>query len=101
MGHPREASQRKRCVGPPSGPPGIEMGWSPAYPGPFEHFQADQPVTLSSAVQPVQTGWQCEIWLETEGEGFEPSMDEKTPITVFETAAFNRSATPPGDGGQG
>jgi hypothetical protein len=33
----------------------------------------------------------------TEGEGFEPSMDEKTPITVFETAAFNRSATPPGD----
>jgi hypothetical protein len=39
----------------------------------------------------------CGIWLETEGEGFEPSMDEKTPITVFETAAFNRSATPPGD----
>ncbi len=34
---------------------------------------------------------------ETEGEGFEPSMEEKTPITVFETAAFNRSATPPGD----
>jgi hypothetical protein len=30
-----------------------------------------------------------------EGEGFEPSMDEKTPITVFETAAFNHSATPP------
>ena len=25
-------------------------------------------------------------------------MDEKTPITVFETAAFNRSATPPDDG---
>ena len=24
-------------------------------------------------------------------------MDEKTPITVFETAAFNRSATPPDD----
>ena len=34
--------------------------------------------------------------LSAEGEGFEPSMDEKTPITVFETAAFNRSATPPG-----
>ena len=33
----------------------------------------------------------------TEGEGFEPSMDEKTPITVFETAAFNHSATPPDD----
>ena len=33
-----------------------------------------------------------------EGEGFEPSMDEKTPITVFETTAFNHSATPP-DGG--
>ena len=26
-------------------------------------------------------------------------MDEKTPITVFETAAFNRSATPPGGHG--
>jgi len=23
--------------------------------------------------------------MEAEGEGFEPSMDEKTPITVFET----------------
>src|ERR1039457_5534608 len=28
-----------------------------------------------------------------EGEGFEPSMDEP-PIPVFETGAFNRSATP-------
>ncbi len=35
--------------------------------------------------------------LSAEGEGFEPSIDEKTPITVFETAAFNHSATPPGD----
>ena len=33
----------------------------------------------------------------TEGEGFEPSSEEFTPETVFETAAFNRSATPPGD----
>jgi hypothetical protein len=31
----------------------------------------------------------------TEGEGFEPSSEEFTPETVFETAAFNRSATPP------
>ena len=29
-----------------------------------------------------------------EGEGFEPSMDCK-PILVFETSAFNHSATPP------
>ena len=43
----------------------------------------------------------CRFWLVAEGEGFEPSMDEKTPITVFETAAFNRSATPPDDGRQG
>ena len=33
---------------------------------------------------------------KTEGEGFEPSSEEISPITVFETAAFNRSATPPG-----
>ena len=29
---------------------------------------------------------------------FEPSSEEKSPETVFETAAFNRSATPPDDG---
>jgi hypothetical protein len=33
----------------------------------------------------------------TEGEGFEPSSEEKSPETVFETAAFNHSATPPDD----
>src|SRR5205807_7150599 len=33
---------------------------------------------------------------KTEGEGFEPSSEDETPETVFETAAFNRSATPPG-----
>ena len=32
---------------------------------------------------------------ETEGEGFEPSVDQR-PTTVFETAPFNRSGTPPG-----
>lgn len=32
-------------------------------------------------------------WL-AEGEGFEPSMDRR-PILVFETSAFNHSATPP------
>jgi hypothetical protein len=36
-----------------------------------------------------------------EREGFEPSIDEKTPITFFETAAFNRSATSPDDDGEG
>ena len=42
------------------------------------------------------------LWLtgiptsEAEGEGFEPSTGRKPPVTVFETAAFNHSATPPG-----
>jgi hypothetical protein len=33
---------------------------------------------------------------QTERGGFEPPMDE-SPIPVFETGAFNRSATSPGD----
>src|SRR2546427_4327633 len=38
----------------------------------------------------------CGIALDlAEGEGFEPSADQR-PATVFETAAFDRSATPPG-----
>jgi hypothetical protein len=32
--------------------------------------------------------------LVAEGEGFEPSVDQR-PTTVFETAPFNRSGTPP------
>jgi len=32
--------------------------------------------------------------LLAEGEGFEPSVDRR-PTTVFETAPFNHSGTPP------
>ena len=62
------------------------MGTGPTPLSGFRHLRRANQLARTDANLLARTAYSCGSWLETEREGFEPSIDEKTPITVFETA---------------
>jgi hypothetical protein len=69
---------------------------SSAAQGGFERLQAAQSQRARDQPQVEKTLETCHFSLVSGGGGIRTLEGPRWPLTVFKTAAFNRSATPPG-----